>query len=265
MQRRRLAGAILAGVLVLAGPLSISKASAAETLTVFAAASLKNALDAIDKDFAAERKVEVKASYAASGALAKQIEQGAPADIFISADQQWMDYVAGKSLVDQATRADLLANGLVLVATRDFKIDHVNIAKGFDPTALLDGGRLAMGQPDSVPAGKYGKTALENLDAWPKVQDHLAFADNVRSALALVARGEAPLGIVYATDAVAEKGVKVVGTFPADSHPPIVYPVAILADSKNPAARDYLAYLHGTKARAAFEAQGFTVLDAKPN
>lgn len=265
MRRRGIFQVALFIALILAWPQA--RPMAAEgTLTAFGAASLKNAMDEIDKAYAAKTKVEVKASYASSSALAKQIEQGAPADLFISADQDWMNYLADRSLIEKATRTDLLANRIVLIAAKDFKLDKVEIGQGFDPTALLNGGRLAIGQVDSVPAGKYGKAALEKLGAWPKVEDHLAQAENVRAALALVARGEAPLGIVYATDAAAEPGVKIIGTFPENSHPPIIYPAAVLHDAANAAAaRDYLTFLRSATAKAAFERQGFTVLSGKGN
>jgi molybdate transport system substrate-binding protein len=231
---------------------------AAEKVTVFAAASLKNALDAANAAWASGGG-EAVASYAASSALAKQIEGGAPADIFISADLDWMDYVAKKNLIKADTRADLLGNSIVLVAAKDHATP-VEIGKGFDLAELLGDGKLAMGEVKSVPAGKYGKAALEKLGVWPSVEGKVAGAESVRAALALVSRGEAPYGIVYQTDVNADPGVAVVGTFPADSHPPIIYPVAILAESKNPAAADYLAFLKSAKAAHFFTDQGFTIL-----
>ncbi|SNB78289.1 molybdate transport system substrate-binding protein [Arboricoccus pini] len=265
MRRFGILKAALLAALILAWPQA--RLMAAEgTLTAFGAASLKNAMDEIDQAYATKTKVQVKASYAGSSALAKQIEQGAPVDVFISADQDWMNYLADRSLIEKETRTDLLANRIVLVAAKDFKTDKVEIGPGFDPSPLLAGGRLAMGQVDSVPCGKYGKAALEKLGAWPKVKDHLAQSESVRAALALVARGEAPLGIVYATDATAEPGVKIIGTFPLDSHPPIIYPAAILKDAANESgARDYLTFLRSPAAKAAFERQGFTVLDGTSN
>ncbi|OWO96576.1 molybdate ABC transporter substrate-binding protein [Rhizobium esperanzae] len=234
-------------------------AAAAEKLTVFAAASLKNALDAANAAWTRESGKETVASYAASGALAKQIENAAPADIFISADGDWMDYLAEKKLIKAESRSDLLGNRIVLVAEKD-KAKPVEIKQGFDLADLLGDGRLAMGEPKSVPAGKYGMAALEKLGVWTSVESKVAGAESVRAALALVSRGEAPYGIVYQTDAAADKGVAIVGTFPADSHPPIIYPVAILADSKNPDAAAYLDFLKSDKAAAFFTAQGFTIL-----
>ncbi|ABC92814.1 molybdenum ABC transporter, substrate-binding protein [Rhizobium etli CFN 42] len=234
-------------------------AAAAEKLTVFAAASLKNALDAANAAWTRASGKETVASYAASGALAKQIENAAPADIFISADGDWMDYLAEKKLIKADSRSDLLGNRIVLVAEKD-KAKPVEIKQGFDLADLLGDGRLAMGEPKSVPAGKYGMAALEKLGVWTSVENKVAGAESVRAALALVSRGEAPYGIVYQTDAAADKGVAIVGTFPADSYPPIIYSVAILADSKNPDAAAYLDFLKSDDAAAFFTAQGFTIL-----
>ncbi|MFG7489372.1 molybdate ABC transporter substrate-binding protein [Methylorubrum rhodesianum] len=249
----------LAGLvaITLAGTLS---APAAEAPTVFAAASLKNALDEIAGLFAKEGKPAPKVSYAASNTLAKQIEQGAPADLFFSADLDWMDYLAKKDLIQLGTRVNLLANSLVLIAPKDAKAE-VTMGPGLDLTSALGTGKLAMGNVDAVPAGKYGKAALEKLGSWAAVKDRIAQAESVRAALLLVSRGEAPLGIVYATDAAADANVRIVATFPADSHPAIVYPVALTRDARNPDASALLAYLRGPSARAAFEKQGFTVLN----
>ncbi|KQS89583.1 MULTISPECIES: molybdate ABC transporter substrate-binding protein [unclassified Rhizobium] len=234
-------------------------AAAAEKITVFAAASLKNALDAVNAEWQKEAGKETTVSYAASSALAKQIESGAPADVFISADLAWMDYVAEKKLIKDDTRANLLGNRIVLVAGKP-DAAAVEIKEGFDLKGLLGGGKLAMGAVDSVPAGKYGKAALEKLGVWSSVEKDVAGAENVRAALLLVSKGEAPLGIVYQTDAAADKGVKIVGTFPEDTHPPIVYPIAVTADSKNPDAAAYVDFVKSAKAAALFEAQGFTIL-----
>jgi molybdate transport system substrate-binding protein len=200
-----------------------------------------------------------KISYAASSALAKQIEQGAPADMFISADLDWMDYLAGKNLIQPDTRFNLLGNKIVLIAPKDSKITSLEI-KGADLAKALGGGKLSMANVDAVPAGKYGKAALEKLGAWADVKDHVAQAENVRAALLLVGRGEAPLGIVYSTDAAAEPNVKIVATFPEGSHPPIIYPAALVKDAKGADAKAFLDFLRGAKARTAFEKQGFTVL-----
>ncbi|HVO15999.1 MAG TPA: molybdate ABC transporter substrate-binding protein [Alphaproteobacteria bacterium] len=247
---------------VLSVGMVLSAASArADDLLVFAAASLKNALDDIDSQIAQEQGIKVVASYAASSALAKQIEQAAPADVFISADLDWMGYVAKRNLIRPASRIDLLGNRLVLVAPKDSKT-AVHIAPGFPLATLLGDGRLAMADPAHVPAGKYGKAALEKLGVWASVAQKIAPADNVRAALLLVARGETPFGIVYATDAAAEPNVKIADAFPAGSYPPIVYPAAATASSKNPAAARYLAYLQSAAARTIFEKHGFTVLQA---
>jgi molybdate transport system substrate-binding protein len=235
-------------------------AQAQNEMVVFAAASLKNALDEIATTWAKDTgKPMPKISYAASSALAKQIEQGAPADMFISADLDWMDYVAGKNLIKPDTRFNLLGNKIVLIAPKDSKLTSVDI-KGADLAKALGGGKLSMANVDAVPAGKYGKAALEKLGAWADVKDHVAQAENVRAALLLVGRGEAPLGIVYSTDAAAEPNVKIVATFPEDSHPPIIYPAALTKDAKGADAKAFLDFLRSAKARTAFEKQGFTVL-----
>jgi len=230
-----------------------------QTLTVFAAASMKNALDDIGAAFTKQRGSKVVTSYAASSALAKQLEQGAPADVFACADIEWMDYSAQKKTIRDDTRVNLLGNRLVLIAPKDSKIGNVAIAQGFDLAKLIGDGRIATGEVNSVPVGKYAKSALETLGIWASVEKKFALADNVRAALALVARGEAVLGIVYETDAKVEPGVKIVGVFPADSHPAIVYPVAATVNAK-PEAAAYLAFLRSGTAKAVFERYGFTFL-----
>jgi molybdate transport system substrate-binding protein len=197
-------------------------------------------------------------SLAASSALARQIEASGGADIFISADLDWMDYLDDKGLIQHATRANLLGNKLVLVAGKDVST-NINIAPHFDLLGALKGGRLAIADPDSVPAGKYGRTALTSLGVWNSVVNRLVNAENVRVALAYVARGEAPLGIVYETDAKADKNVRIAGVFPENTHPPILYPAALVKDAK-PEARAFLAYLSSPAARAVFEKNGFTFL-----
>ncbi|MBN9061368.1 MAG: molybdate ABC transporter substrate-binding protein [Rhizobiales bacterium 65-9] len=252
--------AVLAGLV--AAPLSAGAQS--KEVVVFAAASMKNALDEIAAGWAkASGKPAPKISYAASNTLAKQIEHGAPADLFISADLDWMNFLAGKNLIKPDTRVNLLANRIVLVAPKD-STASVAIAPGFDLAKALAGGKLAMGNVDAVPAGKYGKAALEKLGAWNGVKDSIAQAESVRAALLLVSRGEAPLGVVYQTDAAADPNVKIVGAFPEDTHPPIIYPVAVMKDSTNADAAAFLSYLRGPAARTAFEKQGFTVL-VKPS
>ena len=236
-------------------------ARAEDKITVFAAASLKNALDAVATEWKAASGNDAVISYAASSALAKQIEQGAPADVFISADLDWMAYLSDRNLTKKDTETRLLGNRIVLVAAADSKAE-ANLAAGFDLAGLLGNGRLSMANVESVPAGKYGKAALEKLGMWDSVKDKLAQAENVRAALALVSTGEAPLGIVYETDAAADPKVRIVAAFPDDSHAPIIYPAAVLADSGKAAAADFLAFMQSDKARGLFEAQGFTVLTA---
>ncbi|MGU3405554.1 molybdate ABC transporter substrate-binding protein [Methylobacterium brachiatum] len=236
---------------------------AAEPVIVFAAASLKNALDDATANWTKETGKAVRISYAGSNALAKQIEAGAPADLFISADQAWMDYAEKAGTVTPGSRIDLLRNALVLIAAGQKTVGsdpQVALAPDFGATLtrMLGGGKLAMATIDAVPAGKYGKAALEKLGAWESVKGQVAQAENVRAALLLVARGEAPLGIVYATDAAAEPNVHVVATFPSDSHPPIIYPAALIKESRNPDAATLLTYLRSPVARGAFERQGFT-------
>jgi len=256
MNRRLLLKFVVAAFAAL--PLAMP-AAAAEKVTVFAAASLKNALDAANAAWQAESGNETAVSYAASSALAKQIEAAAPADLFISADLAWMDYVGEKKLIKDDTRSNLLGNRIVLVAPKG-KAEAVDIKEGFDLAGLVGDGKLAMGAVDSVPAGKYGKAALEKLGVWSSVEGKVAGAESVRAALALVSRGEAPYGIVYETDAAADPGVAVVGTFPEESHPPIIYPVAILSESQSPAAAAYLDFLKSEKAAPFFTQQGFTIL-----
>jgi molybdate transport system substrate-binding protein len=227
---------------------------------VFAAASLKNALDDADAAFTKATGVKVTASYEASSALAKQIEQGAPADVFISADLKWMDYVAEKKWIKPETRVNLLGNKLVLIAPKDSKLDNVTIAKGFDLAKLAGDGRIAVADVKAVPAGLYAKAALESLGAWAAAEPKLAQAENVRATLAFVARGETPVGIVYETDAKIEPKVKIVGAFPDNSYPPVTYPVAATAASKNPAVERYLGFLRGSAAKAIFEKYGFSFL-----
>jgi molybdate transport system substrate-binding protein len=252
MMPMRLRSALLAAVLALVAP-----AAQAQDVVVFAAASLR---DALDEALAAWDGGTAVAAYAGSPALARQIEQGAPADLFVSADALWMDHLAARGLIRADTRRDLLGNRLVLIA-HGAAAPVGGVTAGTDLAALLGGGRLAMADVAAVPAGRYGKAALETLGLWDAVADSVAQAENVRAALALVARGEAPLGIVYATDAAAEDGVSVLATFPADSHPPIVYPMAVLTDSAHPAAEALAAHLASDAAAAVFEKHGFTALD----
>jgi molybdate transport system substrate-binding protein len=228
-------------------------------ILVFAAASLKNALDDVNAGFAKETGVKVTASYDASSALMKQIEGGAPADVFVSADLDWMEYGSSHKLIKDDTRLNLLGNKLVLIAAKSSPIGDVTIGPGFDLAKLAGGGRIATGDVRAVPVGIYAKAALEKLGAWATVEPKMAMTQNVRVALTLVARGEAPLGIVYATDAKVEPNVKMIGIFPESSHPPIVYPAAATKDAKPEAAR-YLEFLRSGAAKTLFESYGFEVL-----
>jgi molybdate transport system substrate-binding protein len=236
---------------------STAFADAGKTL-VFAAASLTDVLTAIGKDYEAKTGKKVVLSFASSSVLARQIEASAGGDIFVSADEEWMDYLAARGLIKPESRADLLGNELVLVAPASSTLT-LPIARNFPLLAALGGGRLAIGDPDSVPAGKYGRSALTSLGVWGAVVDHLAQAENVRVALAYVARGETPLGIVYKTDALAQKKVRIIGTFPEASHPPIAYPIA-LTKTAGPEAAAFLDFLHTAKAKEIFTEAGFLVL-----
>ncbi|WP_147196367.1 molybdate ABC transporter substrate-binding protein [Pantoea sp. CCBC3-3-1] len=232
-------------------------AVAAETLTVFAAASLTNALQDIAQQYQQGKEVKIVSSFASSSTLARQIEQGAPADLFISADQQWMDYAAQKKTLDDASRVTLLGNDLVLV-TADAKAPQVAINKTTDWKSLLKGQRLSVGDPDHVPAGIYAKEALQNLGAWSELEPLLARGNSVRAALALVERNETPYGIVYGSDAIASKKVTVAGVFPADSHKPVEYPMAMLKDRNSASVTAFYNYLKGPDAAAVFKRYGFT-------
>lgn len=239
--------------------LLLATAVHAETVTVFAAASMKESLDSVAKQFETATGHKVSVSYAASSALAKQIEAGAPADIFISADTDWADYLDTRKLLMPGSRSNLLSNQLVLITTAG-ATGSLKIAPGFPLAEALGRDRLSMANPDAVPAGKYGKAALESLNVWASVQNRIARAENVRAALALVSRGETPFGIVYRTDALADKGVKIVDTFPAGSHPDITYPVALVATSKSAAARALLDFMKNAESRTTWEKFGFTAL-----
>jgi molybdate transport system substrate-binding protein len=254
----RFAGLAAVALLGLGSPQAPARAQGGDVV-VFAAASLKNALDAINEQWQKETGKKATISYASSPALAKQIEQGAPAQMFISADLDWMDYAASKNLIKPDTRSNLLGNRIVLIAPKD-KAQTVEIKPGFDLAKIVGDGRLSMANVEAVPAGKYGKAALEKLGVWDSVSAKIAQAENVRAALLLVSRGEAPAGIVYQTDAAADAGVKIIGTFPENTHPPIIYPIALTASATHPDAAAFLAYLKSAKAKPLFEAQGFFVL-----
>lgn len=240
----------------LSGVVAQPATASGRPLLIFAAASLNQALDEVAKQWQRATGKPAIISYAASSALARQIEKGAPADLFISADLDWMAYLATRDLIEPGTRINLLGNRLVLVAPRDVSLRVV----GMDIPAALGDGKLAMATLDAVPAGKYGKAALENLGMWPAVKDHVVQADNVRAALVLVARGEARLGIVYQTDAEAEPGVRMVAPFPDDSYPPVIYPAAILRGSRHGEAASFAEFLRSSQADVTFEGYGFMVL-----
>jgi len=246
------------GIALLA-PLASSADSEREPLVVFAAASLTDVLQQIGPLYTRQSNVTVKFSFAASSTLARQIESGAPVDVFLSADQEWMNYLQQRRLIDAATRTDLLGNRLALIAPNDSKVS-LKLGRGVPLLAALGpNGRLATGDPDSVPVGKYAKAGLSNLGLWSAFEHRLVRADNVRVALMYVARGEAPLGIVYATDAAVEPQVRVVDLFPESSHTPISYPVAALPRA-SPEAVSFLAFLRSDTARAVFTKNGFEVL-----
>ena len=247
--RKRAALAVLAGAL-------LSCAAHADTVTVFAAASLREALDAQARSFEAQTGNTVVVSYAGSNALARQIEAGAPASLFISADLDWMDDVARHALVVPGSRVNLVGNALVLIAPAKDS-SALRIAPGFALAQALGEGRLAMANPNSVPAGRYAKAALEFLGVWGSVEPRAVRAENVRAALLLVARGEAPLGIVYRTDALAERRVRIVDTFPPDSHPAIVYAAALISGRETAAARAFLDFLGASTARVTWQRYGF--------
>jgi molybdate transport system substrate-binding protein len=256
---RRTAVRRIASVAFAFAVLSASPAVAQDTLTVFAAASLRNALDDVNAAFTKASNVKVTASYAATSALAKQLEAGAPADVFLSADLKWMDYAVEKKLVKADTRFNLLGNKLVLIAGKDSKLGTQQIGQGFDIVKLAGNGRIAVADTKAVPAGRYAKAALEKLGIWSAAEPKLAQAENVRATLAYVARGETPIGIVYETDAKVEPNVKIVGYFPDGSYPPVTYPAAATVNAKT-AASKYLDFLRTGPAKAVFEKYGFSYL-----
>jgi molybdate transport system substrate-binding protein len=239
--------------------LAVAPATASDKITVFAAASLKNALDDANAAWESQAGSTVVTSYAASSALATQIEAGAPADIFISADLDWMNYLQDKALIDATHAQELLGNKLVLV-TSNLDAETIEISAKTDFSALLGNERLALAAVESVPAGKYAKAAFENFEQWELLKDKIASAENVRAALVLVSRGEAPYGVVYESDAKVDHSVKVIGTFPAGSHPAVIYPIGVIKGSENKAAQAYYDFLTSPAAASFFEKQGFTVL-----
>lgn len=244
----------------LAIALTFATPSSAEEVVVFAAASLKTALDAVAADFETATGHLVTISYGGSNALARQIIEGAPADVFLSSAVNWMDVVEAEGLVVKGTRKDLFGNSLVLVA-HGKDVAPVAIGPGFDLAGILGDGKLAMAMVDAVPAGQYGKEALESLGIWTKVAPMVVQSENVRAALALVSLGEAAYGIVYATDAVSDDSVTVVGTFPANSHKPIIFPGALLTGATDAADRAFFEAVSADAGDARFAAQGFVILN----
>lgn len=250
---------LIAAAALIAVALPPTQASAQDaSLTVFAAASMRNALDDTDAAFTKATGVKVVGSYAASSVLVKQIEQGAPADVFISADLKWMDYAADHKLIKPDTRVNLLGNRLVLIAAKNSNLGKVDVGKGFDIAKLVGDGRIAVADVKAVPAGLYAKAALESLGAWAAAEPKLEIAEDVRAALAFVARRKSSVGIVYETDALIESFVKIIGIFPEDSHEPITYPVAATAETTNPVVTRYLNFLRSSSAKAIFERYGFS-------
>ncbi len=248
-------------VMIMAALLALAATPAAQAqtrtdVTVYAAASLKESLDALTRQFEKQHGDRVRVSYGASSALARQIEKGAPANVFISADLEWMDYLAQRNSIRAGSRVNLVSNRLVLITPAGSKAE-LSIAPKFPLAEALSANRLALADPASAPAGKYARSALEALGVWQAVSSRIAPGENVRAALALVARGETPFGIVYRTDAMAERKVRVIGEFPANLHPPIVYPAALLAESRSKLADALLHFLRSAEARAVWRQYGF--------
>ena len=242
----------------LIGPPALAADADKPAITIFAAASLTNVLQELGDNFTRETSIPIRFSFAASSALARQIESGAAADVFFSADLDWMDYLQTRNLIQRQTRHDMLGNRLVLIAPADSKI-VLKIAAHFPLAAALGKGRLATGDPDSVPAGRYAQSALTKLGVWREVSNRLIRTDSVRAALAFVDRGEAPLGIVYETDALIDSGVRVVDVFPDDSHAPIIYPIALTTAAKSDAGK-FVDYLRGPACDIVFKKYGFAPL-----
>ena len=236
---------------------SISASAADNNITVFAASSLTNALNDIAAKYQQETGVKTTLSFASSSALARQVALGAPANIYLSANEKWMDYVEQQSAVIDNSRVDVLKNSLVMVAPTDYPQNNISLSASWDLSKALEGTRLAVGNPDNVPAGRYAKQSLEFMHLWKQAEPLLARANNVRSALVLVERGEAKLGIVYKTDAEISKKVKIVATFPEDSHKPITYPMALVKGNDTPAAKAFYQYLQHDEAKAIFKQYGF--------
>lgn len=253
---------VLCLLAMLAGPLMAACSPPAQTTgpVVLAASSMQEALEAAADAWAARSNARPVLSFAATSALARQVEAGAPGDLLVSADEEWMDRIEAAGLIAPGSRHDLAGNALVLIAPADTPVT-IELAQGVNLAPMLGDGRVAIAEPATVPAGRYAKAALTALGAWPQVQDRLAIGENVRAALALVSRGEAPLGVVYATDAMAEPDVEVVGVFPPGSHPPIVYPLARLATSTHPQADGFAAFLLSPEGETILRRYGFTAPD----
>ncbi len=262
MKQKVLSRAAVVGVLATIAILMGSPAqvwAASDSLTVFAAASTTNAVTEIGALFSQQNEERFLPSFASSSTLAKQIDNGAPADIYISANRKWMDYLEEKQMIENGTRIDLLSNRIVLIVPSGSPVNDIQIVPGVDLLPIIGEGRLSMGDPDHVPAGIYGKQALESLGVWAAVESRVARSKDVRAALALVERGEAPLGLVYATDAAISNQVHVAGTFPETSHPPIIYPVAVVAGKRSLATDRFMALLQSAEAKSVFEKYGFSV------
>ena len=257
---RRIFVALLSGALAATAWAPAARAAGNEkpALLIFAAASLTNVLGELSTAWEKSSGVPVKISFAASSVLARQIEAGGRADVFISADQEWMDYLQARNLIDKSSRRNLVGNRLVLIAPADSKLE-LKIAPGFKLVDALGGGRLSTGDPDTVPVGRYARSALMSLGVWDEVADRLVRADNVRSAMTFVARGEVPLGIVYTTDALIDRKVRIVDTFPANTHAPITYPAASMTGARDESAA-YLAFLGSAEAAAVWQKFGFMEL-----
>ena len=262
MKQKVLSRTAVAGVLATIFVLTASAGlvwAASDSITVFAAASTTNAVTDIGALFSQQNEERFRPSFASSSTLAKQIDNGAPADIYISANRKWMDYLEEKQMIENGTRIDLLSNRIVLIVPSGSSVNDIQIVPGVDLLPIIGEGRLSMGDPDHVPAGIYGKQALESLGVWDAVESRVARSKDVRAALALVERGEAPLGLVYATDAAISKQVRVTGTFPETTHPPIIYPVAVVAGKRSPATDRFMALLQSPEAKSIFEKYGFSV------
>lgn len=251
---------IAIGMMVLYAGLVPAKApDKTDTVTVFAAASTTNAMSDIGKRYVEQQKGRVRFSFAASSTLAKQIDNGAPADIYVSANVKWMEYLMSQKMILPNSRVNLLGNRIVLIVPSQSALKHINIKPDFPLAGYLDDGRLAMGDPEHVPAGMYGKEALKRLKVWRQVKNKVAGMKDVRAALMMVERGEVPLGLVYSTDAAISSKVRIVGVFPPETHSPIIYPVAIVANHERPSVERFMAFLKSAAARTVFEKYGFRV------